>query len=204
MTNKEKTTIISEAFNGVKTEIDNFLKYLSNEGIKTLSDVENKEALEKHIEDYKNAFGTPEVEVNETTDMFDDDLNGFVDYSEKEGEVFILNEKHPKFQGVFVGMGRNIGEGSDETATLKFVNLKNKRIYLIPYKSALSSIVEVENLEAKKMLKPCKYEILITYKGKRESKNGKTYHDYSIQYRENKTELKEGSDYNINHNLETI
>jgi hypothetical protein len=127
----------------------------------------------------------------------------FTNVEGQEGKVLIFNEAGQTLIGTYVGPGRTIGEGVNETPTLKFVDLENN-IILLPCTTVLNAIAEFNKAnEVVKSVKYNTYMYKITYLGRvKKNENDKGYHNYRLEFKQCPRGLKSGKHFNITNAFE--
>lgn len=109
---------------------------------------------------------------------------GFTEHFEegREGNVLIFEEEGETIDGIFLGKGRNIGEGQFEIETWSLHELETDMIQLLPNTSVLESAIK-RFCDARKDSKG-HFVIRVTYKGKKQNRKGtNSYHDWVVQSR---------------------
>lgn len=108
-----------------------------------------------------------------------------VQEGENWGNVVIPKSKNEIIEGVFMGEGRPIG--NDKTPTICLVDPEQSSANLLlestVIKSQLDRLVKTLDKKKREELEGSVF-IRFTYKGKRESASGKSYHDFNISYDE--------------------
>jgi len=91
-------------------------------------------------------------------------------------------------EGVFLGLGRKVGEGQNEIDTLILVDVETGEVNLLFAHTVLLNELkkaykaEGIDLEKPKDFKP--FYLSVKYKGKKLSSSGSKYHDYELRYSE--------------------